>query len=94
MLRYRIYTEDRKSVSGVFESPVDYVAYTKEFPGMIVYNAQGYWSGIGESLVIIEIMTQSRIGGEKIYGIAREIKQAFDQESVLVTEDIVNETFI
>ena len=73
---FRVWTEDMNR-EGI-ESIVG-----KEFDGFSLVNAKGYWKGIGESSLVIEVETsQSEL--PRIRSIAEQIKLTNSQESVMI----------
>ena len=78
---YRIYTED-KNLDGIIN------LLTKVYDGYTIIHSQGYWKGLPEESIIIEIITYA-VDLPTIQGIANQIKQLNSQESVLVTSQPV-----
>ena len=77
---YRIYTED-KDRQGIIE-----LAST-HFKGFTVCPAYGYWEGIPESSIIIEIQVDGTdIERNQVYKLAQDIKVQNKQQAVLVIE--------
>lgn len=72
---YRIFTENKNKAK--VESIV-----AEHFPGFTIYEADGYWNGMEEKSLVIEIMTDRPLG--RIHDIASAIKLVNKQEAVLV----------
>jgi uncharacterized membrane-anchored protein YitT (DUF2179 family) len=73
---FRIYTEDRN------QERIEEIL-RKSFEGFTIYKAEGYWRLQKENSLIIEILGESE-AIEKINQVAREIKEANNQQAVLV----------
>jgi hypothetical protein len=71
---YRIHTEDKAR-------PTIYKLAGKRFDGFTVTTGTGYYKGVEESTLILEIITSD---SASIYLLAEEIRKANGQESVLV----------
>jgi len=71
---YRIHTED-VNIHRILELA------GKRFEGFTVVSGMGYWRGIPERTVILEIITSD---AASIYLLAEEIRKVNRQESVLV----------
>jgi hypothetical protein len=69
---YRIFTEDKGNLHTIA---------SLVFSGFSIYPVQGYWNGIEEKSVCIEIVTNSE---EFVKGLAQLIKKKNKQEYVLV----------
>jgi hypothetical protein len=80
---YRIYTEDVNR-----ETVIDLVA--TKFGNFNVSTAKGYWSGVAEDSLIVEVITASASARETIKGIATKIRDYNRQETVLITSHVVN----
>lgn len=97
VVRYRLYTEDKDRAR--------ILAYvSKHFPGFSVFNGiSGYWNGIAENSIVIEILTPELIKDcrgdvkytalELIQDIVSYIKVSNVQESVAVTRETVETSF-
>ena len=72
---YRIFTED------INQSEIEKIV-TEFYPGFTICKAQGFWRLQKENSLIIEIVTEDE--DAKITAIASKIKQANEQQSVLV----------
>jgi hypothetical protein len=77
---YRIYTEDVNR-----ETVIDLVA--TKFGSFNLSTAKGYWNGVAEESLIVEVITDD---GETIRGIAAKIRDYNKQDAVLVTSHVVN----
>jgi len=76
---YRLYTENKNKALITKE-------VSKEFEGFTVLEGAGYWKGIKESALVIEIITdESREGENKVDRLAHFIKILNNQENVLLT---------
>ena len=73
---FRIYTEDTN------KDKIERIL-SNHFDGFTIYKAEGFWRLQKEKTLIIEILGESEIV-TKINSVAREIKSANNQESVLV----------
>lgn len=74
---FRIYTEDKnydKVIKPILETAFD---------GFRVYRGAGYWQGVKEKSLLIEVYTNNP---ELIRAIAERVKFHNKQEAVLVTE--------
>ena len=85
---YRLYTERRNLpeltalVSGAFD-------------GYTLIWTTGFWRGLREQSVIVEIVTEGTIEDRaKVYDLASAIRVALSQSAVLVTEQGVNSVLI
>lgn len=85
--RWRIYTEL------IYDGYDQGTIVSEYFQGYTVYNAVGVWKGETESSITFEI-----IGDEfdriKILELSTRLRDKFEQESVLVTEEPVTANFI
>lgn len=86
MRQYRIYTEDKE------DRIVEKIAYDN-FDGFTILHGIGYWKGRIEKSIIVEILSEQNIL-HQVKICAQEIKRVNKQESVLVTETKVSETYI
>ncbi len=75
---YRIYTENKN------QKAIEKIV-SKAFEGFTIYKAKGFWRLQAEKSLIIEITTPG-IDREIVNKIAKDIKKANKQESVLVQE--------
>jgi hypothetical protein len=76
---YHIFTEDKP---GVIE------AVAQAFPGFSVTYCDGYWQGSREKCMVIAILG-SALDYAVVARLALRIKEAGQQESVLVTQQLV-----
>lgn len=74
---FRIYTEDKN-----YEKVIRPILKTS-FDGFSVYRGAGYWRGVKEKSLLIEVYTNN---AELIRAIAERVKHHNKQEAVLVTE--------
>jgi len=72
---YRIFTEDKNK-----EQTEKLV--TKYYPGFTIIKAQGFWRLQPENSLIIEIVSEDQ--RDKVEKLCRDIKEANQQESVLL----------
>lgn len=72
---YRIFTEDLN------QDKIEQII-TESYPGFTIHKAQGFWRLQKEDSLIIEIVTED--DEAKVNAIARAIKEANEQEAVLV----------
>lgn len=86
MKLYRIYTEN-KNYDEVMEIA------SKSFKGFTVMKAEGYWRGIPEHGLVIEILADES-EADNVTVVAYNIKKFNAQESVLVTESTIEHKFI
>ena len=93
---YQIYTEDKN-----YKVVEDIVA--KEFTGFSIINASGFYKGVEEDALIIEIIgdlaTQASVDGlryelERVRRTAKLIKEYNEQESVLLTVSDIKVDYI
>ena len=84
MKLYRIHTEDknRERIAQIVGAAFD--AWT-------LLNAEGVWKGQSEHSLVIEVYTESEW---MVKAVALQIKEANNQEAVLVSEQEVKETLI
>jgi hypothetical protein len=82
MKTYRIYTEDinREKIVKIISN---------WFDGFTLFEGTGYWNGINEAALVIEIIAEDE-DMESIAVIAKKIKSVNRQESVLVSKTEVN----
>lgn len=84
----RIYTED------LMKDELVATIVSTSFDGFTMYHARGYWKGKAESSLIVEVVTPLE-DSYKVRAVARELRRALGQESVLVTYSHgVSEEFI
>ncbi len=74
---YRIYTEDTNRTQLL-------ILVSSNFEGFTLYNATGYWKGVPESSLVIEILGTQDLA-PKIKALAHNIRVLNKQECVLVT---------
>ena len=86
MRQYRIYTEDKG------DKIVEKIA-CDNFDGFTILHGTGYWKGHVEKSIIVEVISEQNIL-HQVKICAQEIKRVNKQESVLVTETKVRETYI
>lgn len=89
MIRYRIYTEDK----GI--AACDEVAslVSKSFDGFTAYRGTGFWRGVSEHNLTIEILVDEETPGT-VETLAGKIRTLLKQEAVLVTRERVGGTLI
>jgi hypothetical protein len=78
MKTYRIYTEDKNK-----DKVIKLVS--KTFDGFTVTNGQGYWKGVPEKALIIEIV-EKRYSSGQVNNLCIEIKKLNKQQAILLTE--------
>jgi len=83
MIRYRIYTEHKSP-----EATEDALALVTGagFDGFTVYHGTGYWKGIPERNLTIEIITED-LDNVKVVALAERVRVFLKQEAVLVTRE-------
>lgn len=81
MILYRIFTED-KNRDGI-EGTV-----TKVFDGFTILTGRGYWRGISEPCLVIEVIGVAN-DLDAVLRIADRIKEQNEQDSVAITESPV-----
>ena len=87
---YRIYTEDKNR-----NRIVEIVGL--DFQGFTIYPALGYWNGMPENSLVIEILgsvIQPQKDELAIWKIANRIKEENQQEAVLITIQEIKKTMI
>jgi len=84
---YRICTEDVNR-----ETIIDLVAI--HFGCFNVLTGHGYWQGIAEQSLTVEIITDLATAREAIYGIASKIRDYNKQDAVLVTVQTIESELI
>ncbi len=84
---YRIITEDKNRHKTV-------VLVTNHFKDFTIISAIGYWNGIAESSLIIEVSTDVINAGYRIGVLAKLIKVQNQQDAVLVQEIPCNSSLI
>lgn len=82
---YRIYTEDKNPEK--IEAIVSH-----RFPGFTLSKAEGFWRFQKENSLIIEVVIEEK-DDPLISDLAREIKEANEQESVLI-QRIANKSWL
>lgn len=82
MYKYRLYTEDKDR---------EYIRYRvgEDFESYTVYYGIGVWNETEEASLTLEIITPEDI--KVIKSIAEDIKKHNNQQTVLVTQEIVNQ---
>ena len=83
MIRYRLYTENKKNIDGIT---------SKLFDGFTLLKGTGYWRGKREGCLIIEILADKET--KNIEVLANTIKRVNKQESVYVTSEPVTAALI
>jgi hypothetical protein len=89
---YRIYTE---MVPAYYQMVIETV--TREFSGFTVFTGQGMWQGEREKSMVIEIVvthTAKSVQDDIVNTLARHIKVINKQNSVMVTCQAVEATFV
>lgn len=81
MIKYTLYTEDLPTLDGII---------SKAFDSYTLVKQAGVWKGTREASVQIVIILDDTISPFKIMQLARDIKTANKQESVLITEEPIN----
>lgn len=91
MICYRIYTESTPE----YEENIERIL-TQVTPGFTLIPAKGYWKGIPEKTVIIEIIDNEDmpLSPVDIRLVAERIRIANKQEAVLFTSHFVNEELV
>lgn len=84
---YRILTENKNR-----EAVEDIVS--AEFPGFTIIEATGYWNGVREESLIIEIDAGNEIKGMTVTRIAEMIKRHNQQESVMIQAVMTQNKFV
>ena len=84
---YRILTENKNRQ--VVEDIV-----SAEFPGFTIIEATGYWNGVREESLIIEIDAGNEIKGMTVTRIAEMIKRHNQQESVMIQAVMAQNKFV
>ena len=84
---YRILTENKNRQ--VVEDIV-----SAEFPGFTIIEATGYWNGVREESLIIEIDAGNEIKGMTVTRIAEMIKRHNQQESVMIQAVMTQNKFV
>ena len=84
---YRILTENKNR-----EAVEDIVS--TEFPGFTIIEATGYWNGVREESLIIEIDAGNEIKGMTVTRIAEMIKRHNQQESVMIQAVMTQNKFV
>ena len=86
MIIYRLFTEDinRKGIENIV---------TKKFTGYTIIPASGYWKGIKEKSLVVEIVgnKNDKIAVDKV---AQSIKQTNKQQAVLIQSYNVNSKLV
>lgn len=81
---YTLYTEDKLGTETIVG---------RYFDGFTCYNTRGYWRGVAELSVAIEIVATSA-DKATVYRLAEDIRRTNRQTSVLVTETNIHATFV
>jgi len=90
---YRIQTESDHIIGRHREFRENIVKIvSRYFDGFTIINCEGYWKGIAENSVIIEIIAENEF--PKILAIADEIRIANKQECVLVSSAQCAHSFV
>ena len=84
---YRILTENKNRQ--VVEDIV-----SAEFPGFTIIEAMGYWNGVRELSLIIEIDAGNEFKGMAVTRIAEMIKRHNQQESVMIQAVMTQNKFV
>ena len=84
---YRILTENKNRQ--VVEDIV-----SAEFPGFTIIEAMGYWNGVRELSLIIEIDAGNEFKGMTVTRIAEMIKRHNQQESVMIQAVMAQNKFV
>lgn len=84
MYRYRIYTEAKNLIK--LKRLI-----SNAFSSFTLYHVDGYWEGIREKALVIEILTSNKYEEKaNIHSLCYQIKEMNRQESVLVTDEKVS----
>jgi len=62
--------------------------------GYTQIRARGFWKGKGEPSLIVSFINTYNLSGQEVKRIAKKIKRAFRQESVLLVRDRIKYTFV
>ena len=65
---------------------------SNEFDGFTIYKATGYWQGVGENSLIIEVISENDIA-DKWQALAETIKANNKQQAVLI-ETMQNHSYM
>ncbi len=82
---YRIYTEDKPNLAALASGYFDSFTLLKGI---------GYWKGVPEPCVIIEVIQTQGFIAPEVRALAREIKSENHQETVLITEQNIEAELI
>lgn len=82
MTLYRLFTQDSPNLPELV---------SRLFPGFSILSSLGYWKGVSESSVCIEILTDD---ADSISILATDIKVANQQESILVQRLAIEGSFV
>lgn len=87
MIRYRIYTENKKDLDKLI---------SKYFDNFTIYQGTGYYEGIKEKCSIIEILSKLEYENEiiKIFALILDIKIVNEQSSVIYTYEKINVNYV
>ena len=80
MTRYRLYTERFDNLATITSN---------YFEGFTLFESQGYWQGVAEQSVVIEIIA-SDDDSWRIDALAEFIRRANNQQAVIVTTEPVH----
>ncbi len=79
---YKIYIGSNNTTKKLEDKKAISIA-SKYFEGFTCQNANGFWKGLSEKTLIIEIETEKK---EKVIELAEELKTALYQEAIAVAQ--------
>ena len=92
MIKYNIYIGSNNTTKIVEECKAKDII-NKYFDGYTIIKTQGFWQGIPENSIIIELLEEENTA-DTIYKMITELREELQQNSILLTYTFINSKFL